>query len=185
MFNKFGAIAAMATAGIIAAQSASAVSVIGTGTELALRDGPNFGRTNTTAGGTYFLDSNDTLGMEINLNVGALFDSILFTLTDPADAGAQVSLIVDGVSHAILSGLSNATAKLIEIDLGTAVTSAVLKIENSRLNDGFGLDDLTVGDTGTGIVPAVPLPPGAVLLGGGLLALAAYGRRARRSAGNA
>lgn len=147
-------------------------SVTGTGTELAIRTAPNFGRVNTTTGGKTFLDSNDTLGMVWNVALagGSMFDRIVFTLSDAADQGAKLSILSGEDMLEMILGQKNGTVRRIEIRFGALVSGATITLSNNgRLNDGFAIDDATVG--------AVPIPAAGLLL---LTALGGLGIAARR-----
>lgn len=147
-------------------------SVTGDGTNLAVRNAPNYGRVNTTTGGSRFLDSNDTLGMVWNVALagGAMFDRIIFSLSDAADQGARLSIIAGQETLETIVGQKNGAVRLVEIRFGTLVSGATILLSNNgRLNDGFAIDDATVG--------AVPLPAGGVLL---LTALGGLGLARRR-----
>lgn len=154
-------------------------SVVGDGTEVAVRDGSvtgSFGRRNTTLGGSQWLDSNDTLGIRWNAELagGGAFDQLAFSLSDAADQGATLSVIADGDTLTTFVGQSNGTTDWIVINFGTSVTDAVVELTNTvRLNDGFGIDDATIA--------AVPLPAGFLLLGTALGGLG-VARRRRKSA---
>lgn len=137
-----------------------------TGEGLALRDATVFGRTNTTpTGGDWFLDSNDTFGMHwtVKLAGGKAFDRILFSLSDAADQRAFVR-VSDGSNEDVLMTESDGNIKLVEIVFGSAVTQAIVTIENfidgsmgeRRVNDGFSVDGLQVA--------AVPIPAAGLLL---------------------
>lgn len=155
-----------------------------TGTGLALRDGNVFGRANTTPdNGAWFLDSNDTFGLEwiVSLATGQAFDRILFTLSDAADTGAFVT-VTDGDDTVSLQNQGNGSVKLIDITFDTPVTEAKITIENFRnsseaenkTNDGFGIDGIQVS--------AVPVPASILSLGLGLAAIGAGFSRRRRTA---
>lgn len=156
-------------------------SVIGDGTDLALRNAPNFGRVNTTDGGKWFLDSNDTFGVKWDVSTGGLFDSVAFSLSDAADAGAKLTITADGGFLQSFVGQGNGIVDFIVISFSQKVSGATIALANTagngrpKINDGFGIDDATVG------VSPVPLPPAAALLVAGLAALGWKGRR-RRSA---
>jgi hypothetical protein len=150
-----------------------------TGTNLYLRIGnlpaPTvFGRYNTTPGGEKFLDSNDTLGFLWNVSLGnTSFESIAFALTDGADVGATVTISTPGAqSVSFAPSSSNASARRnYVVNFGGAVTSATVSIAASRLNDGMGVDDVSVQMT------PVPLPATALLVVTGIGALGALRRR--------
>lgn len=154
----------------------SGASVIGDGQDLGLRNKPNYGRMNTTAGGKWFLDSNDTLGVGWDVSTGGLFNAVAFTLSDAADTGATLSVFADGVLLESFLKQKNGVADFIVIAFSQMVSGASIRLSNSKLNDGFAIDDATVG------VAAVPLPPAAALLVGGLAAMGWFGRRRRAAA---
>ena len=143
-----------------------------TGTELALRRGNVYGRVNTTAGGAFYLDSNDTFGMNWSATTGRLFDRIVFTLSDAADTGAVLRIDADdGISPASFTTgrLRNGQRRIIDISFDAPVRSAFISLTNVQerdgrtlVNDGFAIDDVSVG------LAAVPLPAGFALLLTGL-----------------
>ncbi|MGS4946641.1 VPLPA-CTERM sorting domain-containing protein [Meridianimarinicoccus sp. RP-17] len=150
-----------------------------TGTDLYLRDAGVFGRVNTTPGGSNFLDSNDTFGVEWVVDTGSMFDRILFTISDASDTGADLTILADGMSlTTFLDGQGNGTVDTVLISFGSKISTATLRFENRNTagafitNDGFGLDDMTVA-------AAVPLPPAVALLGAGVAALGALRRRGK------
>jgi len=129
------------------------------GTDLYVRGANTFGRENTTPGGSNFLDSNDTFGVKWVVDIGSMFDRIMFTLSDASDTGANLTILADGTSlETFFDGQSNGK------------TDTILISFDFVTNDGFGLDDLTVG-------AAVPLPPAVAMLGAGVVALGALRRR--------
>lgn len=155
-------------------------TVVGTGTEVALKSDLSpkpGGRANTTPGGAWWLDSNDTIGMEWDVarDSGGTFNRLAFVLTDPADVGATLEVVANGSTLTSFANENNATQDLIVITFDSQVASANIKLRNDRNNDGIGVDDAAVG--------VVPLPAaGLMLLGalGGLGGIAA--RRKRKSA---
>lgn len=151
-------------------------SVVGDGTELAVRDGSTvsgFGRVNTTqtVGAKNWLDSNDTLGIEWMASLGgASFRQLAFSLSDAADQGAELSVAADGSVLTTFVGQGNGTVDWIVITFGGNVSSATITLENNdRLDDGFGIDDATIA--------AIPLPAGLLLLGTALGGLGLARRR--------
>ena len=144
-------------------------TVVDTGTELAIKDeadGNLGGRFNVTPGGSQFLDSNDTTGMGLIIDIGEAFSTIAFSLTDAADVGATMT--ITGANNAVLataslSDLANSNLQLVTITFDMPTTFAAISLSNDRLNDGFGIDDVYVG--------TVPLPASALLMLAGLGAI--------------
>ncbi len=156
-------------------------SVIGGGEQLTVRtQGSNgFGRVNTTAGGAYYLDSNDTFGVnwDAMLGGGAKFNSLAFSLSDAADQGAQLRISAGMDELTTLLNLPNGNVQFVVVSFENAVSGARIELANMnsdgtmRVNDGFGMDDV--------VIAAVPVPAAGLLLLGGLGAL---GLRSRRKA---
>lgn len=149
-------------------------SVVGTGSELAVKSlalGSGFGRENTTDGGFNWLDSNDNAGLNWFASAGgSLFNSVAFSLSDAADVGATLTVSADGSSLTSFVGQSDNTVDWVVISFGSAgVASAQITLENASINDGFGIDDVSIA--------AVPLPAGAALMLTGLGGLAIARRR--------
>ncbi|SEA34391.1 hypothetical protein [Rubrimonas cliftonensis] len=150
-----------------------------TGTGLYLRDRSTHGRSNTTTGGSNFLDSNDTFGMSWTISGLGLFDSVLFNLSDVGDTGGNLSISAGGtVLDTILKGRSGSLIDTVLISFGGFVGDATITLEKSKLNDGFAIDDVIVGSS----VAAVPLPPAALALVAGLGAIFFAARRRRADA---
>ncbi len=143
-----------------------------TGHFLALRDGNVFGRTDQ-AGGGYFLDSNDTLGMTWSVQTGMRFSAVSFILTDHAEF-SDLTITADGVSRTI-SGLGGSQSQLVTIEFGDARRAALITMDQAR-NDGFSIDGAQVG------LAPVPLPASGLLLSAGIGGLAAARRRIRAKA---
>ena len=156
-------------------------SVIGTGTDLTVRTkGKNhFGRTNTTPGGQFYLDSNDTYGMvwAVGLEDDSLFNSVAFSLSDGADQGAKLEITAMGQVLDTFVNFPNASVKFVVISFEEMIDDALIRLSNLdgndlRTNDGFGVDDATVAS-----VAPIPVPAAGLLLLG---ALGGLGLRARR-----
>lgn len=150
------------------------------GAQLAIRDGNVYGRRSTTstlsgdASDDMFLDSNDTYGIRWDVSLGGdMFDRLVLTLTDVADAGAMMRIeAVDAFYD--LANLGDGNRRLVTIDFGEAISSATIFFGNwrnglPRLNDGFSIDDISVNE--------VPLPASALLLLAGIGGMAALRRR--------
>ena len=158
-----------------------------TGTVLALRDGNTYGRLNTTAGGRWYLDSNDTFGMGWFVETGSLFSRIVFNLTDGSDVGGYLSIISDGTRTEQRTGgkLANGDVTTVVVDFGRAVSSAFISIGNyagvgsnrNVLNDGFAVDDISVN------IAPVPVPASLPLLLAGMGGLYLVRRRRTARAG--
>lgn len=159
------------------------------GSKLAIRTGSVYGRSSTTdvlAGLSdsatdgvkdRFLDSNDTFGIRWNVDIGSMFNRIVFTLTDSTDVGAVMTIATAGAASVTYSGLGNANRRLVVVDFGAGVKSAEITFFNSFmnrpqkgfLNDGFSIDDVSISP--------VPLPAPAFMLIAGLAGLAALRRK--------
>ncbi|MEM9585372.1 MAG: VPLPA-CTERM sorting domain-containing protein [Pseudomonadota bacterium] len=162
-------------------------SRIGTGTNVAIRDGNVYGRTNTSGGigDQYFLDSNDTHGIRWNASSSlGLFNTLVFSLMDGSEF-SYLRVIADGVTEEQRVGgrLANGNTSLVEISLDRNVSSLVVELSNftsfggnvSARNDGFSIDSVSVG------IAPVPLPAGLPLLAAGIGAFAVLRRKQRKS----
>ena len=142
--------------------------------------GPNtrWGRQNATAGGNNWLDSNDLerLVWEAGGPDLGRFDALIFILTDVGDIrGTDFSIMAEApgmeAAQVHIAPQANGAINLVRVLFDRAVTRATVTLVSAH-NDGFGIDDLAVSR-----VAAVPLPPAAALLLGGLAALGAMRRR--------
>lgn len=153
-------------------------SVTGNGKDLAVRTGNNAGRVNTTLGGSRFLDSNDTFGMKFDLFGTVAFDTILFTLTDVADAAGSLTITSGLASQTIAFKRANGLKDSVLVLLDGFTNSASVELRMNKLNDGFGLDDVTFGrSTETSGVAPIPLPAAGWMMLAGLGAIGAFARR--------
>lgn len=143
-----------------------------TGQFLALRDGNVFGRSDQV-GGTYFLDSNDTLGVNWFASTGSVFNTVMFVLTDHGEF-SSLTVNAGGASQEI-AGLRGSTSQLVTIVYDTAQTASLITLDQAR-NDGFSIDGAQIG------LAPVPLPASGLLLLAGLGGIAVARRRARATA---
>lgn len=133
-----------------------------------------------------YLDSNDTNGIVWNARVAnsdngiaedALFDRLLFTVTDPNDAGGTLTISASGFTETFtLNGnQDNGNIYNVLIGFSSKVDAAAVVLSKGVFNDGIGIDNTTIA--------AVPLPAAAWLLLGVSGALVAAKRRsAQRTA---
>lgn len=154
------------------------------GTQLALRDGNVFGRTDTH-GGSWYLDSNDTHGMIWTVSTGSLFDTVVFTITDGSEFGGSLRVNADGVSQdqGINGRRGNGNVSLVTIVFDNPTLAATITLghfasatsQSLRTNDGFSIDGTQVG------LAPVPLPASLPLMLLGAGAFVALRRRAKAS----
>ena len=160
----------------------SGQSVIGDTSKLQVRadDTMPWGRYSTSGAalGGHWLDSNDNLGVRWEISGLGKFDTLAFSVLDAADVGGKFSIKVGDTLYSNLAGadgkLANGNIQLVRIMLSEAVSKLTVELMHDRTNDGFGIDGAAVG------LAPVPLPPAALLLGTGLVAL--VGLRRRRAA---
>lgn len=143
-----------------------------------------WGRQNMSAGGKNWLDSNDLKQMVWTIDADSgfgKFDRLSYFLTDVGDIrGTDFTVTVsaggtEATTH--ITRQANGTINLVRILLDGFVDKATVTM-TSNVNDGFGIDDLTVAQ-----VAPIPLPATGLLLCAGIGGLIAAGRmRATRAA---
>lgn len=130
--------------------------------------------------GGNWLDTNDTYGLQWQVEGVGPFNMVAFYLIDAVDVGARMSMkIGDSTYTDIAQGrrLANGNIHLVLAQLSEDVSTLTLEFLNNKLNDGFGIDGATVAH-----IAPVPVPPAAALLLTGLLGVAGLRRARRRSA---
>ena len=139
------------------------------------RGTPNSGRTlnwdTPSFFGDQYLDSGDET--EITLNSGLEsqnYEALFFFMFDVADVGGTMTLTEGSGSTATISGLDNGIITFVGIVADSGEYIAQIEwLMNSDI-DGFGLDNF-------GVPSAIPEPVTVLLLGSGLMGLAAIGRK--------
>ncbi len=163
-------------------------SVVGNADNLQVRNDNDMAwhRHNMTTGGNSWLDSNDTYGMKWEVGGMPAFNALSFILTDVADQkGTKFSIKIGDQLFSNVLGANGREADggiyVVDILLTEVVTSLTVLLENSRLNDGFGIDNVRVALTDPSLAP-IPVPPAALLLLTGTAVIAAVRRRRTRAA---
>lgn len=130
--------------------------------------------------GDFWLDSNDAKKVTWDFTsggvVGTNYDAFGFYVADPSDVAAQLTLhFSDGTySDALTIPFEqvNGSVGYVTVKSDMSIVGGTLTFDNSASNDGWGIDDVTVGK--------LPEPGTLLLMGLGLLGLGAARRRAAK-----
>ncbi len=120
----------------------------------------------------FWLDSNDArkVTWDFSAPAGSWFNAVGFELADASDVSADLTLwFSDGTSSTIKYPQANANLKFVSIYSDTNILGGSLVFDNSTGNDGWGIDNVTLG--------TLPEPGTLLLMGLGLLGLGAARRR--------
>jgi hypothetical protein len=123
----------------------------------------------------FWLDSNDaeTVIWSFGAPLSGSFNAFGFYLADPSDVSANLTLTFDdGTSSSNITTffeLANGNLGYVTVISEQNIVGATLTFSNTTKNDGWGIDDVTVGN--------VPEPGSILLMGLGLLGLGAARRR--------
>ena len=138
-----------------------------------------FGREVLSGGqGDFWLDSNDarkvTLTFDSEAILGGTFNAFGFYIADAADVGATLTLTFDDGSSSsqlvVPFQQVNASMGYVTVATTGSIVGGSITFNNSADNDGWGIDNITVG--------RLSEPGTLLLLGVGLLGLGAARRRA-------
>jgi hypothetical protein len=136
-----------------------------------------------SAPGPNWLDSNDVRTLKWDVKGSGAFDTIGFFLLDATDRGGRFSIKVGDQRFSDLAGgkrLANGNVYFVRITLDAAVEDITIRMGHNHVKDGFGLDNIVLGNS-AGPAP-VPVPPAMALLFTGIAALAGLRRRRRAAA---